>query len=52
MAEFVDPGIPNPNIGTIEPPTAALLALSTATIPSSAPFPKRSGCLETRFASP
>lgn len=52
MAEVAEPGIPNASNGTNEPPTAALLALSGAIIPSSWPLPNKSFCFEDLLASP
>ena len=45
------PGMPRESRGTIDPPTAALLADSGDTIPSGMPVPKRSGCFDQRTAS-
>ncbi len=38
-AAAVPPGMPSAKSGTIEPPAAALLAVSDAAIPSMAPWP-------------
>ena len=51
IAEVDEPGIPRASIGTREPPTAALFALSGAMIPSGFPFPKVPS-LSLPFAEP
>ncbi len=46
-----EPGMPKANIGTMFPETAALFADSGPATPSMAPWPKRSGVLETFFST-
>ncbi len=45
-----EPGMPRVIMGRSAAPPAAWAAVSGATTPSISPLPKRSGCLENRFA--
>ena len=47
-----EPGMPKNSVGSSEPPSLALLAVSGAITPSTAPLPKRSGCFELCTAWP
>ena len=47
-----EPGIPSVNIGKSDPVDAALLAVSGADTPSTAPFPNFSGVFDDNFATP
>ena len=47
-----EPGMPKNSVGSREPPSLALFAVSGAITPSTAPWPKRSGVFEVCTAWP
>ncbi len=51
MAVVALPGMPSARVGTMLPPTAALLAASGPATPSMAPLPNSSLYFDQRFVS-
>jgi hypothetical protein len=51
MAVVALPGMPRASVGTMLPPTAALLAASGPAMPSMDPLPNSSLCFDQRLVS-